>query len=155
MLSKKTKYALKAMTVLARNHGKGPMLISTISEQENIPKKFLENILLELKNAGMLASKKGAGGGYYLLKPPDTIMLSDIIRLMGGPIALVPCVSLNFYEPCEECKDELTCGIRQVALRVRDASLEILAKTSIKDLAEKEDSLILMHKKTRSKTPTK
>ncbi|MHB1922316.1 MAG: RrF2 family transcriptional regulator [Chitinophagaceae bacterium] len=144
MLSKKTRYALKAMVILARNYGVGPLLISHISQEENIPKKFLEGILLELKNGGMLGSKKGAGGGYYLLKPPDQIVLRDIIRQTGGPISLIPCVSLNFYEKCEECREESICGIRQVALQVRDASLKILGNTSLANVIQKEDQLILM-----------
>lgn len=149
MLSKKTKYALKALVLLTRHYGVEPMLISRISVQENIPKKFLENILLELKNSGILGSKKGSGGGYYLLKAPEQVMVSDIIRQMGGPIALVPCVSLNFYEPCEECSDEATCGIRQVFLQVRDASLSVLARTSLKDLAAKEDRMITLRKRRK------
>jgi Rrf2 family protein len=147
MLSKKTRYALKALVVLARYYGKGPQLIADISSEENIPKKFLEGILLELKNAGILGSKKGAGGGYYLFKQPREVMLSEIIRKIGGPISLIPCVSLNFYERCEECKDEATCGVRQMALRVRDATLTILTKTSLADMVSREDELRSLQKK--------
>ncbi|HVB02276.1 MAG TPA: Rrf2 family transcriptional regulator [Chitinophagaceae bacterium] len=141
MLSKKTRYALKALVVLARNYGHGPMLISALSKEETIPKKFLEGILLELRNAGILGSKKGAGGGYYLLKPPGDVMVSEVFRKIGGPIALIPCVSLNFYERCEECRDEATCGIRDMALQVRDATLEILTRTSLADVMQREDRL--------------
>lgn len=92
MISKKTKYAIKALVHLAKNYGKGPILIGTLSEQEKIPKKFLEAILLDLRKQGILESKMGAGGGYYLVKKPDEVLLSHIIRSTGGPIALIPCV---------------------------------------------------------------
>ena len=138
MLSKKSKYALKALVALAKEYEKGPVLISEIADSEKIPKKFLEAILLGLKKTGILGSKMGAGGGYYLIKAPSQVMVSQVMRITDGPIALVPCVSLNFYEPCLECADEASCGIRDVALRVRDASLAILTKTSIADLMKRE-----------------
>ena len=117
------------------------MLISNIAENEHLPKKFLEAILLELKRNGFLGSKKGAGGGYYLLKKAEEIKMAAIIRVIDGPIALLPCVSLNFYERCEECKDEPFCGIRDVMKDVRDATLKILGEASILDLINKEDAL--------------
>lgn len=138
MLSKKSKYAVKALVALAKNYKKGPVLISSIAAKEHIPKKFLEAILLELRKRGVLGSKKGSGGGYYMIKPPDEVMLSNIMRITDGPIALTPCVSLNFYEHCEECENEAICGLRSVALDVRDASLNILTKTSIADLVSRE-----------------
>ena len=141
MLTKKTKYAVKAIMALARNKEKTPMLISSIAEKEQLPKKFLEAILLELKRNGFLGSKKGAGGGYYLLKKAEEIKLSAIIRVIDGPIALLPCVSLNFYERCEECTDEPYCGIRDVMKDVRDATLKILGETSIADMIIREDTL--------------
>ena len=106
MLSKKTKYAIKALIVLGKNTDKPPMQISRIAEEENIPKKFLETILGEMRNAGILFSKKGAGGGYALNKDPNEIYLSAILRLTDGPIAMVPCASLNYYHKCEECSNE-------------------------------------------------
>lgn len=137
MLTKKSKYAIKALTALAKHHGeKNHLRIAEISESENIPMKFLEAILLELRKNGYLGSKKGINGGYYLLKDPKEIILSNIIRLTGGPIALVPCASLNFYEPCEDCTDEEHCGIRKVAIQVRDASLNILSNTSIQEVID-------------------
>lgn len=142
MLSKKTKYAIKALIALAKKYEKGPVLISEISDQERIPKKFLEAILLDLKNQGILGSKKGAGGGYYLIKPPEEVMLSKVIRMTDGPIALIPCVSMNFYERCAECVDEVTCGLRAVAQEVRDASLQILSQTSLADIVKREKKLI-------------
>lgn len=141
MLTKKTKYAVKALMVLARNKDNAPMLISNIAEKEKLPKKFLEAILLELKRSGFLGSKKGAGGGYYLLKPASEIKLVSVIRVIDGPIALLPCVSLNFYERCEECSDEPFCGIRDVMVDVRDATLKILGETSILDMIHREDDL--------------
>lgn len=141
MLSKKTRYAMKALVVLGKNFGKEPMQISRIAAEEQIPKKFLEQILLDLRNAGLLYSKKGAGGGYSLIKDPKEIFLVQILRITGGPIALLPCVSLNFYQRCEECINEGTCGIRDVFADVRDASLKILSETSIADVIERESRL--------------
>ncbi|POY36057.1 transcriptional regulator [Solitalea longa] len=141
MLSKKTKYAIKALVALARNDSNQPMLIADIAKNEQLPKKFLEAILLELKHNGFVSSKKGAGGGYYMLKSAEEISLSAIIRIVDGPIAMLPCVSLNFYERCEECKDEVTCGIRDVAKEVRDATLKILLETSIADIIKRENDL--------------
>lgn len=141
MLSKKTKYAIKALIVLGKNTDKPPMQISRIAEEENIPKKFLETILGEMRNAGILFSKKGAGGGYALNKDPNEIYLSAILRLTDGPIAMVPCASLNYYHKCEECSNEATCGIRATFIDIRDASLKILSATSVADLIVKESSL--------------
>ena len=127
---------------MGKNVGKKPMSISRIAEEEHIPKKFLEQILLDLRNAGLLYSKKGAGGGYSLIKDPKEIVLAQVLRITGGPIALLPCVSLNFYQRCEECIDEGTCGIRDVFVEVRNASLKILTETSIADVIDRENSLI-------------
>ena len=141
MLSKKSKYAINALVALAKDYGKGPVLISTLSEKEHIPKKFLEAILLGLKNIGILGSKKGAGGGYFLIKPPKDVMLSSVIRQTDGPIAITPCASLNFYQKCDECSDETTCALRNVAIELREASLKILLNTSLEDLLERERQL--------------
>jgi len=126
---------------LARNTENKPMLIADIAKGDQLPKKFLEAILLELKRGGFLSSKKSAGGGYYLLKTADEIKLSAIIRVIDGPIALLPCVSLNFYEKCAECVDEHYCGIRDVMVNVRDATLRILGEHSIADMVKREDAL--------------
>ncbi len=141
MLSKKSKYAIKALVYLAKKYEQGPVLISQIAEEERIPKKFLEAILLDLRKQSILASKKGAGGGYYLIKPPSDVSLSSVLRLTDGPIAITSCVSLNFYERCAECLDEVTCSMRDVAKDVRDASLRILSKTTVEDLLEREKRL--------------
>lgn len=138
MLSKKTKYAIKALVMLGKHRTEPPMQIAKIAEEENIPKKFLEQILLDLRNAGYLYSKKGAGGGYSLNKNPEDIYLVDILRITDGPIAMVPCASIKFYHKCEECHDEVTCGIRKAFIEVRDASLKVLSETSIANIIERE-----------------
>ena len=135
MLSKKTQYALKALGYLAGKYGEGPVLISTISEAKKIPIKFLETILLEFKQAGILESKKGKGGGYYLVANPKKTSLASAIRIVGGPIALIPCVSLNFYEKCTDC-DEATCGLNKAMLSTRDATLKILEKKTLMELVD-------------------
>jgi Rrf2 family protein len=135
MLSKKTQYALKSLGYLAGKYGKGPVLISEISKEKKIPIKFLESILLELKKAGILESKKGKGGGYFLLQHPKKTNLAKAIRIVGGPIAMIPCVSLNFYEKCRDC-DENTCGLYKAMLLTRDATLKILEKKSLEDLID-------------------
>ena len=136
MLSKKTKYGIKALTYICRHQNAGPIPIGVIAEAENISHKFLETILLILKKGGILASKKGKGGGYYLLKAPHTVFMSEIIRLLSGPIAMIPCVSLNFYEKCEDCPDEETCGINRLMLEVRDSTLQVLKKKSLAQLTQ-------------------
>lgn len=133
MLSKKSQYAFKALTYLAAKFNEGPVLISEIAKKKKIPLKFLENILLELKKAGMLESKKGKGGGYFLKKDPAKIKAADVIRLVNGPIAMLPCVSLYFYERCKNC-DEKHCGLHDMMIQVRDASLNILENRTLKDL---------------------
>ena len=134
MLSKKTQYALKALIYLAEKDSEGPVLIAEISKKKKIPLKFLENILLELKNAGILGSKKGKGGGYFFVLPPSKIQLAKVIRLIEGPIALLPCVSLNFYEKCKNC-EEKKCGINRVMREVRDATLTILENQTVADIS--------------------
>jgi Rrf2 family protein len=147
MLQKKTKYAIKALVTLARHYkDQKPLRISQIAETDHIPRKFLEAILVELRDQGIVNSKMGPSGGYILTKHPEEIMLSNIIRSTGGPIALLPCVSLNFYESCHECPDESTCALRDVVLKVREASIKILSKTSLADLIKRETKLIRKQK---------
>lgn len=138
MLSKKTKYALHALTYLAKKKQQEPTLIVEISNNANIPRKFLESILLDLKKQGILISKMGKGGGYLLRKTPDEIKLSTIIRLFNGPIALIPCVSLNYYQSCEECTNEHQCGLNRVMSDVRNETLRILENKSIQDIIDEE-----------------
>src|SRR5213080_3238052 len=116
MISQKTKYGLKALTVLAEEYGKGPILIADIANRENIPRSFLELILLELKNHRMLDSRKGRGGGYLLARPPAQISVGQIIRSLEGPLAPLPCASKTAYRKCDECRDERTCGLRLLML---------------------------------------
>ena len=134
MLSKKSQYAFKALTYLADKYEKGPVLISDIAKKKKIPLKFLENILLELKRAEILDSKKGKGGGYFLIKHPAKVRVADIIRKVNGPIAMLPCVSLYFYERCKNC-DEKKCALHDIMIEVRDATLNVLEKRTLVDLA--------------------
>ena len=120
MLSKKCKYALKAMVCLARNYQQGSLTTATIAEKESIPKRFLEQILLELKRWKLVNSKQGIGGGYYLLKDPAEVSLADLYRIFDGPISLTPCISINYYEKCDDCLDETTCYLRKQLIIIRD-----------------------------------
>jgi len=133
MLSKKSQYAFKALEYLTLHYKPGPELMSEISTRKKIRLKFLENILLELKKAGILDSKKGKGGGYFLSKDPAKVKVATIVRLVNGPIAMLPCVSLYFYERCKNC-DEKKCGLHDMMIEVRDASLGILENRTLKDL---------------------
>ncbi|ANW95048.1 Rrf2 family transcriptional regulator [Wenyingzhuangia sp. chi5] len=134
MLSKKTKYGIKALTYLAKRKENCPVQISEIAGHENISIKFLERILLELRKAGVLDSKKGKGGGYFLARLPKDIPMTDIIRTLEGPIAMVPCVSLNFYKKCDDCKSEEVCAVNKLMIQVRDSSLQVFRNTSLQDL---------------------
>ena len=134
MLSSKGKYGIKALLHLAEHEGAGAMLIADIAAQNKIPKKFLDAILLELKNAGFLHSKKGRGGGYTLAKPAERILIGDVIRTLDGPLAPIPCASRTAYRRCDDCKDVSGCRIRALMLDVRDAVAGILDRTSLADL---------------------
>ncbi|HVX93629.1 MAG TPA: Rrf2 family transcriptional regulator [Polyangia bacterium] len=137
-LSRKGRYALRALYALAAQaaSGGGPMLIADLAERERIPRKFLEAILLELKNSGVLHSKKGKGGGYVLAKDPSQIVLGEVIRTIDGPLAPIPCVSERAYARCDECVDEATCGTRLVMKQVRDAIAQILDHTTLASAME-------------------
>jgi Rrf2 family protein len=139
LISKKTKYGLKALIHLARVYQQGPVLIADLARDERIPRKFLEVILLALKNTGILHSKKGKGGGYYLGRHPRSITFGQAIRALEGPLAPVPCVSETSYATCGECNDELTCGIRLVMKEVRDAMAKILDGATLADVLEQID----------------
>ena len=134
MLSKKTKYGLKALTYIARQEGDSRVQIGTIASSENIPHKFLESILLTLKKSGFLGAKKGKGGGYYLLKDASEIKMTEVIRALEGPIAMLPCVSLNYYEKCDDCPDEEACSVHKLMIQVRDNTLQILRNNTLADL---------------------
>jgi Rrf2 family protein len=133
MLSKKSQYAFKALTYLTEKYNEGPVLIAEIAKKKKIPLKFLENILLELKKEGFLDSKKGKGGGYFLAQNPAKIKVASIVRIINGPIAMLPCVSLYFYERCKNC-DEKNCGLHDMMIDVRDATLNILENRTLQDL---------------------
>jgi Rrf2 family protein len=133
MLSMKSQYAFKALTMLAERYKQGPVLISDIAIKKKIPLKFLENILLELKKADILDSKKGKGGGYFLKQSPEKVKVATVIRLINGPIAMLPCVSLYFYERCKNC-NEKHCGLHDMMIEVRDATLNIVENRTLKDL---------------------
>ena len=122
------------MTYLARQEDRKPVQISVISKEENISQKFLESILLTLRKNGFLGSKKGKGGGYYLLKNPEDIKMAPVMRILEGPIAMVPCVSLNFYETCADCPDENACAVHNLMIEVRDSTLNIFNNKSLADL---------------------
>ncbi|MGB1269762.1 MAG: RrF2 family transcriptional regulator [Flavobacteriaceae bacterium] len=134
MLSKKTKYGIKALTYIAKQEEKIPVQIAVISKNENISHKFLEGILLSLKKTGFLGSKKGKGGGYYLINDPSQVLMTDVIRVLEGPIAMLPCVSLNYYEKCDDCPDENTCGVHRLMIKVRDNTLKVLENNTLADL---------------------
>ena len=125
-----------ALTRLAREYGKGPIQIRDIAQSERIPQRFLEGILLELRKLGILGSKLGKEGGYFLIKRPENVNLSEIIRYFEGTIALMYCVSEKAYQPCEFCRDEATCQIRKVFKEVRDTTYDILARTTLAALIQ-------------------
>ena len=134
MLSSKGKYGIKALLHLAEHEGAGTMLIADIAAHNKIPKKFLDAILLELKNAGFLHSKKGRGGGYTLARPANRILIGDVIRVLDGPLAPIPCASRTAYRRCDDCPDASDCRIRILMVDVRDAIAAILDRTSLADL---------------------
>ncbi|WP_429735633.1 RrF2 family transcriptional regulator [Arachidicoccus sp.] len=141
MLSKKAKYAINALVFIAKHKKEEPISVSRISEAQNIPLKFLESILSELRNARIVKSKKGKFGGYSLSTTPDQINMEIVMRLFDGAIALLPCVSLNFYDRCEECVDEATCGIRQVAMEIRNDTIKKLNAATLADIIKRERKL--------------
>lgn len=140
MITMKSKYALKALAQLARARDGAPMLISEIAEREEIPHKFLELILRELKQHGLLTSRKGRGGGYLLGKAPRDISIAAVLRALDGPLAPVPCLSQTAYRRCEGCADEATCGVRLVLKDVHEAQLALLERTTLADVIERVDA---------------
>jgi len=136
MMSKKCKYALKALIHLGQEYGKDHILTDDIATAENIPKKFLELILLDLKHAGYVRSKQGKKGGYRLAQDPGEITLAEIHRLFDGAIALVPCVSQKFYETCDDCPDEKNCRLKKVFIDVRDETFDLLSGITIKSFLD-------------------
>jgi Rrf2 family protein len=126
VLTRKSKYGLKALLLLAREYERGPILASEVSAREGIPEKFLQGILLDLRRRGIVSSRRGQGGGYCLARDPSTINFGEVLRILDGPLALTPCVSQTAYHRCDECADERLCGIRLVMKDVRDETARIL-----------------------------
>jgi Rrf2 family protein len=135
LISQRAKYALRALLVLAEAPPGEPLMISEISKRQVIPKKFLEQILLELKRAGLVESRRGRLGGYALARPAEKITFGEVVRLLDGPVALLPCLSRIAYRRCSDCADEANCEIRRVFARVAEATREVLDSTSIADAA--------------------
>ncbi|HXV81308.1 MAG TPA: Rrf2 family transcriptional regulator [Candidatus Binatia bacterium] len=134
MMSRKCKYALKALIRLGKQHGQGNLLTEDIAKLEHIPKKFLELILLDLKRGGYVQSKQGIGGGYHLVQEPRSITLADIYRFFDGAIALQPCVSQKFREKCEDCPNEDLCHLKPAFAEIREKTFEIMAKITLASL---------------------
>jgi len=130
MLSQRARYALKALIAIARA-GAGPLGVASIAEQENIPRKFLETIMSDLRRAGLVTSTRGNAGGYSLARPADLITFADVLRATDGAIAMLPCVSRNFYERCEDCDNETTCALRRTFSEVRDVVNAVLENRSL------------------------
>ncbi len=131
MLSQKARYALHAMIVLAEHGDNEPLQIADIAKEARVPRKFLEQILLDLKKRGIVRSQRGRAGGYLIGKSPKDISFADVIRVIDGPLALAPCVSVTAYHKCEDCVDEMTCAIRKVLLAARDATAEVLESRNL------------------------
>lgn len=139
MISQKAKYALRALVALTRIPSGESMMISEISRDQAIPKKFLEQILLELKRSGIVMSRRGRMGGYVLLKSPDEVTFGEVLRLIDGPIAPLPCLSKIAYRPCSDCTDEASCEIRHVFQRVTLATREVLDRTTLADAVQQQE----------------
>jgi Rrf2 family protein len=150
-LSKRTQYSLRALYALTRKEGQGPVLITELAEEEAIPKRFLEQILLSLKGSGLVISKKGKGGGYYLAQSPERITLASVIRLIEGPLAPLPCASETQFRKCDECPDVQTCGTAIIMREVRDAIANILEHTTLESVCSKVDRAVRKQRKTRAK----
>jgi Rrf2 family protein len=134
MMSKKCKYALKALIRLGKAQGSGNLLTEDIANLEHIPKKFLELILLDLKRGGYVQSKQGIGGGYHLVQEPRSITLAEIYRFFDGAIALQPCVSQKFHEKCEDCPNEELCHLKPAFSEIREKTFEIMSKITLESL---------------------
>lgn len=136
MLTKKAKYGLKAMVDLARLDPGRSTFVAEVAERNAIPKKFLDAILGELRNAGMLSSKKGKAGGYMLARSADSITVGAIIRALDGPLAPITCASRSAYTPCDDCKDVEACQVRLMMVEVRDAISQVLDERSLAEMRD-------------------
>ncbi|WP_303981620.1 Rrf2 family transcriptional regulator [Dongia mobilis] len=144
MLSQKAKYAMRALLYLAQAKTEDPVGIAEIAAKQAVPRKFLELILLELKRNGFVQSFRGKHGGYALAKSPEDIHFGEVIRLIDGPLAALPCASLTAYRRCVDCEDEATCVIRRILKQVRDASSGILDRTSLSDVLDGRAAELIM-----------
>lgn len=133
MISQKAKYALRALVALAKARPGAATFIGDIAESQGIPKKFLEQILLDLKHNGLVLSRRGKAGGYALLRPADMISFGQVLRIVDGPIAPLPCLSKTAYRKCEDCTDEVNCEVRRVFAQVAEATRDVLDRTTIAD----------------------
>ena len=141
MLAQKTRYALRSLLYLVEEGDRAPVRLANIAETQRVPSKYLELIMLDLKRAGLVRSTRGPKGGYVLGRDPADISFGEVVRVMEGPIALVSCASVNFYEPCGDCHDERTCAIRRAFAMVRDQSSQLLEGISLHDAAGWEQVL--------------
>ena len=141
MISQKTRYALRALLFLAEEDGGVPVQLARIASSQNVPPKYLELIMLDLKKGGLVTSQRGPKGGYFLTRGAADISFGQIVRVMEGPIALISCASVNFYAPCGDCHDEATCAIRRAFTELRDRSTEILDRISLAEGAVWEQRL--------------
>jgi Rrf2 family protein len=130
MISQKAKYAMRALVMLAAADGAVPLSITDIANEQRIPKKFLEQILLDLKRHGLVESRRGKVGGYLMLRKPEDVTYGEVLRLIDGPLALLPCLSKIAYKKCEDCQDEASCQVRHVFASVADATRQLLDNTS-------------------------
>lgn len=150
MLSQRSRYGLKATLLLARERDRAPILVSEIASRERIPRKFLEQILLELNRHGVLRSRRGKLGGYLLARPPQEISLGEIVRILDGPLAPIRCVSVTAYRRCEDCPDEAACPIRLAMKRVRDATATILDGTTLADVNQQSATMLQLGRRRRA-----
>jgi len=141
MLAQKTRYALRALLYLTENHGGSAVQLARIAETQQVPPKYLELIMLDLKKAGMVRSIRGPKGGYALAREPEEISFGEVVRVMEGPIALVPCASVNFYAKCGDCHDEATCAIRKAFALLRDQSAALLEGISLRQAGDWETAI--------------
>ena len=142
MLTQKTRYALRALLYLIEDGRGGAVQLQRIADTQKIPRKFLELIMLDLKGLGIVQSVRGPKGGYKLKRHPNSISFGEVVRGLEGPIALVPCASVNFYKRCGDCHDEATCAIRRLFMQVRDRSLDVLNSVTLEDGARWELRLV-------------
>lgn len=145
MISSKTKYAIKALIELAeeRRRGGSSLRIEEIAQRADAPKRFLEHILIDIRRSGIITSRRGRDGGYLLIKPPESVSIGEVLRLIDGPIAPLPCLSRKAYHPCEDCRDEARCRIRRVFGDLFSAYLLMLESLTLADLMA-DDSILSM-----------